>query len=1004
MENIFNTSAIHSEGKPRLQIGIRDKYFILEKLENNIVYLKDASDNIFTLRADIMLDNGMTVSEAIDAAEQKTEDLRKDIVLGSTLYLPIKDDESGSVIIDDRTGKTLVADEASNAINSLTKTIYSGVLQGKSGKISVIPIDGYPTKGSPNLVSSNAVFLAINMINHKIDVLDDVPDVIDQINTHLVLIDFTLDEHNEKISSLRTDVNAHGERIETAEQNIDNMNEAVDLIDHDVRRLKSDEDNKRTSKNLIDNESKANLIDEESGKVIIADDLMNVLNNLTVTTFNGILQGKNGKVSVVPVDGLPTKNSYHLVYSGGVYLSIHTLSNRIDDAENRLDDHDNQFVANDERVSKIEKERYNKTVTREIIDNESGETITDDEGHIIVADEYDNVINSKTKTTLAGVLQAKDGNVGTIQVDGYPAKNSYHLIYSDAVYKAIKGLKNIIDTLPGGEETEEAITQLREGLVTLEGNLSAEAERIDGEISDLKSKDTTHDSQINTLTQNIETLQSSDSNQNTAISALTTTTGEHTTKIGNLENDYIQQESVLEKLSSSNKSLDEDNRNKRTSKEVVDNESGSVIIDDVSEKTLVADDLINAVNEKTTTNLKGFLLAENGKLSTVDVDAVPTKNSKHLLYSKDIYIMKNELIKDYTNKINLISIPLDDMRYRNTIVEHNNTYREKCLGNQITADVMNKIYAGDFSDIYVGDYWNLGGVKFRIAEINPIKYDRGYLTYSHSTIAYSSPEYISDLNKCIVNHVAIIPDINTAYISYSNDAGLVTWSQSSSTGRPINNSSISRTVADHSQLDYVYQSSSVVPILGFSNFANYLFDLINTYAESDSYTWYRVAEPYRSLHKLVDTPYVGANGFEIEEQAVKHDLIIPSHVMLFGRELQISNPIFNDIPNPLTDNSPIISPKGSVINHQLPLFRFRPDLNYMTDDGRASYEMHYLLSDVTFSGYESSNNKIMTAYMNCVSAEYLCGNPIRSTDISGNFAAFLRPIIILTAPYAVLDI
>ena len=48
-------------------------------------------------------------------------------------------------------------------------------------------------------------------------------------------------------------------------------------------------------------------------------------------------------------------------------------------------------------------------------------------------------------------------------------------------------------------------------------------------------------------------------------------------------------------------------------------------------------------------------------------------------------------------------------------VAHNATYRGKNLGSEVTAEQYAAISAGTFEDLYIGDYWTIGGVNYRIA-------------------------------------------------------------------------------------------------------------------------------------------------------------------------------------------------------------------------------------------------------------------------------------------------
>lgn len=72
---------------------------------------------------------------------------------------------------------------------------------------------------------------------------------------------------------------------------------------------------------------------------------------------------------------------------------------------------------------------------------------------------------------------------------------------------------------------------------------------------------------------------------------------------------------------------------------------------------------------------------------------------------------------------------------------HRNIFRGKCLGGgeSITAEQLATIRDGSFKDLYVGDYWEKDGIKYRIADINYWK-NVGY------------PESVQK------NHILIVPD------------------------------------------------------------------------------------------------------------------------------------------------------------------------------------------------------------------------------------------------------
>ena len=73
---------------------------------------------------------------------------------------------------------------------------------------------------------------------------------------------------------------------------------------------------------------------------------------------------------------------------------------------------------------------------------------------------------------------------------------------------------------------------------------------------------------------------------------------------------------------------------------------------------------------------------------------------------------------------------------------HNSVYRGKYLGSSVTADQYAQISAGTFDDLFVGDYWTIDGVNYRIAAFD-------YWLHCGDT-------------ECTTHHVVIVPDSNLA--------------------------------------------------------------------------------------------------------------------------------------------------------------------------------------------------------------------------------------------------
>lgn len=79
------------------------------------------------------------------------------------------------------------------------------------------------------------------------------------------------------------------------------------------------------------------------------------------------------------------------------------------------------------------------------------------------------------------------------------------------------------------------------------------------------------------------------------------------------------------------------------------------------------------------------------------------------------------------------------------VVLHRNTYRGKNLGSSFTAEQKDAIANGTFDDLYIGDYWNINGVTWRIADID-----------------YWYGNFTENLNKITSHHLVMFPDMHIA--------------------------------------------------------------------------------------------------------------------------------------------------------------------------------------------------------------------------------------------------
>lgn len=84
---------------------------------------------------------------------------------------------------------------------------------------------------------------------------------------------------------------------------------------------------------------------------------------------------------------------------------------------------------------------------------------------------------------------------------------------------------------------------------------------------------------------------------------------------------------------------------------------------------------------------------------------------------------------------------------------HNSIYRGKYLGTSYTAAQQAAVAAGTFDDLYIGDYWTIGGVNYRIAAFD-------YFFNCGNT-------------ACTTHHMIVVPDSNL-YTHVMNDTNITT--------------------------------------------------------------------------------------------------------------------------------------------------------------------------------------------------------------------------------------
>lgn len=144
--------------------------------------------------------------------------------------------------------------------------------------------------------------------------------------------------------------------------------------------------------------------------------------------------------------------------------------------------------------------------------------------------------------------------------------------------------------------------------------------------------------------------------------------------------------------------------------------------------------------DATWSGLRRYLMVNNedGTVSFQDVTVYDNKENS-FFGAKDANRM-NEALNTIVPKINAI--------VTTGAGAHNAIYRGKSLGTAVTEAQWAAIKAGTFEDLYIGDYWEIGELTYRIAAFN-------YYRNTGDTV-------------CTENHVTIVPD-ESMYLAAMND-------------------------------------------------------------------------------------------------------------------------------------------------------------------------------------------------------------------------------------------
>ena len=152
----------------------------------------------------------------------------------------------------------------------------------------------------------------------------------------------------------------------------------------------------------------------------------------------------------------------------------------------------------------------------------------------------------------------------------------------------------------------------------------------------------------------------------------------------------------------------------------------------------------------TTMSLDQNALLKNmlSSIDVNDVNKVPTSAYIHTLVERIGMGDSLSVGSNLTDAVNGLN-----SRYLDNAGSHNAIYRGKNLGTSVTAAQYAAISAGTFEDLYIGDYWVINGVNWRIAAFDY------YLNYGDTS--------------CTKHHVVIVPD-TCLYNHVMNDTNITT--------------------------------------------------------------------------------------------------------------------------------------------------------------------------------------------------------------------------------------
>ncbi|MDD5853259.1 MAG: hypothetical protein PUD03_04055 [Lachnospiraceae bacterium] len=149
------------------------------------------------------------------------------------------------------------------------------------------------------------------------------------------------------------------------------------------------------------------------------------------------------------------------------------------------------------------------------------------------------------------------------------------------------------------------------------------------------------------------------------------------------------------------------------------------------------------------TGTKNITVEAFRKAMTGDLSGLDTEEKDSIVAAiNEILGIDKENAKEIEDLKNLCNV----FNYDNAGL-HNALYRGKYLGDSFTDEQSAAIRSGKFTDLWVGDYWTIGGVNYRIADFD-------YFLRSGDT-------------ECTQHHAVIVPD-TALYNAQMNTSNVTT--------------------------------------------------------------------------------------------------------------------------------------------------------------------------------------------------------------------------------------